>query len=178
MRCLLLAAVALALSLPAKAAVVGDLGVNPSSAEGDFSGSPGGGAFSDQFTFQLLGAPQYITVGSVTNVFPNTTDFITNFQASVYLIVNGIGGADDVAVIGPTDAVACPIVPDCQFAAGTAILDAGSYYLQFTGIGGGTSGYGGNLSTFGVPGPALGAGLPALLAALGMLGFNWLRRRA
>ena len=167
----------MSLAIPANAAVIADLGINPTSATGDFSTSPGGGAFDNQFTFQLVGAPQFITIGSATNVFPNTTDFITNFQASVYEIVGAIGGGDDIAVIGPIAAAPCPIVENCQFVAGSTTLDAGNYYLQFTGIGGGTSGYGGNLSTFGVPGPIVGAGLPGLLA-FGLLSLNWLRRRA
>ena len=56
-----------------------------------------------------------------------------------------VNTGDDVAVIGPINAGACPIIPNCQFAAGSALLIPGSYYLEFTGTGGGTSGYGGNL---------------------------------
>jgi hypothetical protein len=179
MKKLVLAAVALlTLSLPGHAAIIADLGVNPSSAQGDFSASPGGGAFSDQFTFQLVGGPVFFTIASVTNVFPNVTDFITGFTASIWQDFGAPGpGGGDIVVIGPTAAVACPIVPSCQFIAGSGILNPGNYFLQFTGIGGGTSGYGGNLSTFAVPGPALGAGIPALLGAFGLLGFSFWRRR-
>ena len=70
---LLSTALAAVLLLPgggANAAIIANLGVNPSSAQGDFSNSPGGGAFEDQFTFQLVGGPQFLTIGSVTNVFP------------------------------------------------------------------------------------------------------------
>ena len=70
---LLSTALAAVLLLPgggANAAIIANLGVNPSSAQGDFSNSPGGGAFEDQFTFQLVGGPQFFTIGSVTNVFP------------------------------------------------------------------------------------------------------------
>ena len=88
-----------------------------------------------------------------------------------------VNTGDDVAVIGPINAGACPIIPNCQFAAGSALLIPGSYYLEFTGTGGGTSGYGGNLSTRGVPGPVLGGGLPALLAAFGGL-LAWRRWRS
>ena len=91
MRKLLLAAVAslgLAVS-PAGAAVIADLGINPTSAAGAYSHTVGGGFFSDQFTFQLNG-PQFLTIASGTNVFPVATDIISDFTGSVWRIV----GAD------------------------------------------------------------------------------------
>ena len=85
---LMSAALAGALLLPAggaNAAIIANLGVNPTSSQGDFSNSVGGAAnFQDQFTFQLVGAPQFITIASVTNVFPAPTDFISNFTAAVW----------------------------------------------------------------------------------------------
>ena len=175
------AVIAFTLSSPGKAAIIANLGVNPTSAQGDFSSSPGGGAFEDQFTFQLAGPlPLHISIANVTNVFPAPSDFIANFQASVWNVgPDGIvNNADDVVVIGPVAAtLGCGAIANCQFAAGTAILANGSYYLEFTGIGGGTSGYGGNLSTFAVPSPVIGGGLPGLVAAIaGMWGWRRSRR--
>lgn len=161
MKRLLLAAVALAaLSLPAQATVVGNLGVNPTSQFGDFSSGTlgvngtGSGLFTDDFLFQLVGGPQFLTIASVTNVFPGgplTTDFITNFSASVFSYGpdNLFGGGDDQIVLGPANAtMGCGIIVNCQGMAGIALLDAGSYYLELSGTGGGSSGYGGNIATF------------------------------
>ena len=69
-----------------------------------------------------------------------------------------------------------PLVPSCQGVAGSAVLDPGNYFLDLAGSGGGTSGYGGNLTTFAVPAPVLGGGLPGLLMAIGGL-FGWRRLR-
>jgi hypothetical protein len=179
----LAAAALLALSASGNAAVIADLGVNPTSSQGDFSNSVGGGLFSDQFTFQLVGGPQFLAIASVTNVFANPTDFITNFTASLFQDMGPPGpGGGDMLVVGPVAASPCGIIPNCQFAAGSGILNPGNYYLQFAGTGGGTSGYGGNLSVaagfFPIPGPIVGAGIPGLLAAFGLLGLNrWRRRR-
>ena len=168
-------ATVLVLSQPSKAAVIANLGINPSSAQGDFSNAPGGGAFEDQYTFQLVGGPLFLTIGSVTNTFAAPTDFITNFTAAVWTTgLDGIiNNADDVAVIGPVNAIPCVQAPQCQFAAGAALLSPGNYYLEFTGVAGGTSGYGGNLATFAVPAPVLGGGLPGLIMTLvGFLGYR------
>jgi hypothetical protein len=179
MKRLLLATVTLlALTTASNAIIIADLGVNPASSQGNFSNSVGGGLFSDQYTFQLVGGPQFITIASVTNVFPQPTDFITGFSASVFQDLGVVGpGGGDIQVIGPTFPSACILVPNCQVVAGSAILNPGNYYAQIDGTGGGTSGYGGNLATAPVPGPVVGAGLPGLIALLGMLGFKRFRRR-
>jgi hypothetical protein len=175
MRNLLLAA-ALLMPAVANAAVITDLGVNPTSAQGAFSHDPGAGPFDDQLTFRLVGGPQFLTIASVTNTFASLPDFIAQFSGSVFNTVDGIvGNGNDVRVIGPAAATACLVTPDCQGFSGSALLDPGSYYLDVSGIAGATAGYGGNLSTAAVPGPMLGAGLPGLV--LGMLAWLGLRRR-
>ena len=177
-RLVLATAAVLAMTVAGHAAIIADLGVNPTSSQGDFSNSPGGGLFSDQYTFQLVGGPLFFTIASVTNVFPQPSDFITNFTASVYqdLGAPGVGGGD-VLVIGPVAASSCQI-PNCQFVAGSALLNPGNYFASIDGIGGGTSGYGGNLATFAVPGPIVGAGLPGLAMLLGGAFWRWRKRSA
>src|SRR6476660_744383 len=162
MKKLLLAAAALlALSASGNAAIITDLGINPTSSQGDFSNSPGGGAFSDQYTLQLVRGPQFFTIPSVTNVFPNPSDFIAGFNASLFQDVGVPGpGGGDILVVGPVAASPCRIIPNCQFAAGSGILNPGNYYLQLAGIGGGTSGYGGNLSAVAVSLKIINAGIP------------------
>jgi hypothetical protein len=82
--------------------------------------------------------------------------------------------------VSPTSfAAPCPALPtSCQVLSGSAILAAGSYYLDIAGIGGGTSGYGGDLTvrTVAVPGPVVGAGIPGLIALLGGI-FGFRRKR-
>jgi len=171
-------AVLLGLAAPANAAVVANLGVNPTSATGDFSSGllgvngTGLGAFTDQVTFQLIGGPQFFTIASATNVYPGLGDFITGFTAQGFLQVGGIGVGDDIPVTPVLVAQACPLQSNCQGFAGSALLDAGLYYLQLSGTGGGSSGYGGNLAVTQVPVP----GALALFAS-GLVGLGLLRRR-
>jgi hypothetical protein len=171
-------ATVLLLSQPSRGAIIANLGVNPTSAQGDFSNAPGGGAFTDQFTFQLVGGPQFVAIGSATNVFASAGDFITGFTGQLFQDFGAPGpGGGDVAVAAPFAAIGCPSSPtNCQVVAGTALLNPGNYFLQFSGIGGGTSGYGGNLSTFAVPAPTLGGGLPGIVAAVAGF-FGWRRWR-
>ena len=173
MKKLLLAGVFLGfLAGSASAAVIQDLGVNPTSAQGEFSNDVFGAAFTDQYTFQLVGAPAFITFASATNVFAQATDFISGFTGQLFEQVGAVGGGDDIAVSAAVAAIACPLQPaGCQVLAGGAILESGNYYLQLSGVGGGTSGYGGNLTVAPVPGPAAGVGFLSVLA------MGWFMRR-
>ena len=177
MRKLLLAGTALlglAVS-PASAAIVANLGVNPTSATGAFSHAVGGTTFDDQITFQLVGSSQFLTIASVTNNFADAASRITNFSGSVFRIVGEIGGGDDIRVIGPV-AASANCGADCQGFGGSAILTAGNYYLDLTGTGGGSAGYGGTLSTSvsAVPEPSTWAMM--ILGFFGV-GFMAYRRR-
>lgn len=187
-RLLMGTALALCLMLqPSKADVIVPLGINPTSGSGAFAntnpgtGGGGSGLFEDRYTFTLFGGPQFLTIASVTNVFASDDQFISGFTGSVVFegADNAIGGGDDVTLIGPVAATACLLVPNCQGFAGFATLDPGDYHLLITGDAGVNAGYGGNLSTFAVPGPIVGAGLPGLLAAcFGMIALARRRRKA
>ena len=185
-RLLLASTMLFALASGANAVQV-NLQANPTSATGNFQLAPGAGAFEDQVTFGLTGpGPVFLTIANATNTFASPTDAIVNWVASIYSA--GADGIlddadanplndDDVLLFGPQAATACILVDNCQAVGGSGIINGpGLYYAEFTGIGSGTSGYSGNISTFAVPGPAAGAGLPAL-AGLMLLGFNYLRRR-
>jgi len=153
---LLMGGLMAALATPASALVITDFGVNPRGNVGFFSNDPTDGAFVDQYTFQLVGT-QFITVASATNSYPGgilTSDFIANFNASVYQQVGDVGGGDDVLVLGPAFA---EVGTDSQALSGRAILPGGNYFLQIEGIAGDTAGYGGNFATVqiaAVPEPA------------------------
>lgn len=156
---LLLVGLALFASVPAKAAVVGSLGIDPTSATGNFSNTVGGATFTDFYTFQLIGGPQFVTLASATNVFPGgsgSTDFIKNFTGEVFQQLGATPNpGTDTLVLGPATAMACAVAPtQCQVLSGSALLNPGNFYLDISGIGGGTSGYGGNLAVSAVPLPA------------------------
>ena len=176
---LLGAALALCLTLPAKAAVI-DVGTNPTSATGNFTASPGAGAFEDQITFTLSGGPQFVTIANATNTFAGPGDEIQNWVASIWSsgVDQIVNNGDDQLLFGPQAATPCIGVSNCQAVGGSGTINGpGLYYAEFTGIGSGTSGYGGNISTFQVPGPIVGAGLPGLIiGALGLIGLARRRR--
>ena len=170
---LLATAMLTALALPASAAVIQDFGLDPTSAGGAFNRSLGSStsAFDDQYTF-TLDHDMTLTIASVTNVFPGgvlSSDFITGFQGSVFTGTPAIPG---IEVIGPVmAALGCGPITNCQGFAGSALLSAGSYFLDISGTAGGSSGYGGNLATFSaVPLPAtiwlFGGGIAGLAAMM------------
>jgi hypothetical protein len=138
--------------------------------------------FSDQYTFQLVGSPLFVTFASATNVFAAPSDFITNFSGQLFRQVGAVGGGDDVPVTGVVPAVPCQQNPTgCQILAGSALLAAGNYYLSISGIGGGTSGYGGNLTTQGVgviPIPGVGIAMLPLIGAAGWFAARHRKRKS
>ena len=177
-RLLLAAGALLAMSTAGNADVLVDLGDNPTSATGHFSNNVGGTTFNDLYTFNLTGAATFNTFASATNDHSVATDFITNFTGQLFFSgADGVpGGGDDVANGPPVLAVGCPGNPTgCQILAGAEVLNAGHYYLDISGTGGGTSGYGGDITTTAaVPEPSTWAMM--LLGFFG-LGFMSLRRK-
>lgn len=182
-RLLLAGAAVLSMSVASNALTITDLGNNPNSATGHFSNSVLGTTFTDQYPFHLIGS-QFVTFASATNDFTQPSDFISNFTGQLFSSgLNGLpGGGDDVALSPLVFAGPCATNPTgCQVLAGSAILAAGNYFLQISGAGGGTSGYGGDLTTSpvtAVPGPIAGAGIPGLvMAVFGMIGLARRRRK-
>ncbi len=170
-------AITVANPIAGHANIIADFGLNPTAAQGAFNHAPTAGAFEDQYTFQL-DRDLSLTIASVTNVYPNSTDFITGFAGAVFNAgADGVpGGGDDSISFGPIGASPCGLL--CQGLSGAAILAPGRYYFQVSGTADQTSGYGGNLSTAPAPGPIAGAGLPGLLAAfLTLVGLNRRRKR-
>ena len=183
MRKLLLAATALlSMTVASQAAFVNTLGNNPTSATGHFSNSVNGTTFVDDFTFTLSGAPQFVAFASATNDFASNPgpDFISNFTGQLFSFGADLlpFTADDIAQSGIATPHPCADNPgNCQALSGSAVLAAGGYYLQFTGTGGGTAGYGGDLTTAAVaavPEPATWFMMILGFAGVGLLG---LRRR-
>jgi hypothetical protein len=183
MRKLLLSAAALlALTTASYAApvVVSDLGADPTSASGNFIQSLNGVTtpFSDEFTFSLTHASNFVIAG-VQNSFAQTSDFISNFGASVFNVgADGtINTADDFAVIIGGPPVACQFNPNCQVIAGSAFLPGGSYYVDVTGTGGGTSGFqGGVAAVAAVPEPSTWAMMLLGFAGIVVMGAKNRRR--
>jgi hypothetical protein len=167
MKKLLLAALfSLSSIASANAVVIADLGLDPTSGTGAFSHNLTGVtvAFQDDYTFTLDRVLNLTIASAINNFASASTDFITNFSGSVFAGAPPAPGGG--LVLGPAVAqLGCLGTVQCQFLSGEAILGPGSYFLEISGIGGGTSGYGGTLSTtLAVPGPIAGAGLPGLLA--------------
>jgi len=166
------------LSAPANAAFVQSLGNNPNSATGHFSNAVLGTTFVDDYTFNLIGGPQFVAFASATNDYATPFDFITNFTGQLFSFGADLlySTADDVAV-GPLNlAQPCADNPGgCQYLAGASILNAGGYYLQFTGTGGGTAGYGGDLTTAqiaAVPEPATWGMMLLGFAGVGFMAYR------
>jgi hypothetical protein len=185
-RVLLATAALLALTASSHAAIIGTFGINPNSSAGAFSNDPNGpglgGLFEDEYTFTLVGGPQFVTIASATNVFPGgnlTTDFISAFTGRVFQQLGGVPNpGTDPLLLGPATGAPCIEAPDtCQRLAGSAILNPGNYYLDISGNAGISAGYGGNLAVAAVPGPIVGAGIPGLLGMLGFGGFRFWRRK-
>jgi len=165
MRKLLFAtATLLAMSTASNAAVIANLGPDPTSSTGLFNQPNASGSFDDQVLFSLSNPTQNFVIAGVQNVFAQPTDFISGFSAAVYNYgANGIfegtavGNGDDFAVIGPTGPSPCQFLPNCQIIAGSANLAGGLYYVEINGTGGTTAGYNGGVATVAVPGPRAGS---------------------
>ena len=141
MRKLLLACTALAaLTMPASAAIVADLGADPNAGVSHVAV----GNFTDDYTFTLT-QNSTITVVGLINTFAGglgSGQFIANFAASIF------EEPTNTLVLGPADGTAgCGAISLCQSLSGSSILGVGSYELEVTGTGGANASYGGDITT-------------------------------
>jgi len=170
MKKLLLATTALlAMTMASNAAMI-DIGTNPTSATGNFSFSPGSGSFEDQAVFHLTQSSTF-TIANATNTFAAPPDAIVNWQASIWSagLDQVVNNGDDQLLFGPQSAGTCFLVPNCQQVGGSGtIVGSGTFYAEFTGIGSGTSGYSGNISTFAAPVPGPTAGSFTIASIIGL----------
>jgi hypothetical protein len=173
-------------SLPANSAIVGTFGLNPTSAQGDFSNDPNGplagGVFFDQYLFLLNGA-SFITVTTASNTFASGgitgPNGIQNFTGALYEVVglpDALPGGDDILRFGPQSATLCASGL-CQQLAGSGIVGPGLYYLAVAGIAGTTAGYGGNLSVAQLATPIPGAAVLFGTVLAGVAGVTGYKRR-
>src|SRR4029077_11080916 len=177
---LLTTATLLAWTVAGNAAIVGNFGTDPTSAQGAFANDPNGpgvgGLFTDFYTFHLSEGA-FITVANATNTFARGgltgPCGIQNFAAAIFQTVGVPGGGDDILKFGPQFAT----LNDgglSQSLNGIGFLNSGDYYLQVAGNAGTLAGYGGNFSVAAVPEPSTWA---MMLVGFGALAWFGMRKR-
>lgn len=120
------------------------------------------GNFTDFFVFSLAGPASVSTSASATNAFSDISSFLMR-------LLNGAGlaGSEVTHSVGST-----PLPSGDQAIGLLATLGPGTYTLELSGNGNGTSSYGGTLDIRAVPLPAA-----ALLFGSGLIGLVALGRR-
>jgi hypothetical protein len=134
-------------------------------------------SFADDYFFTLTSLSNFtLNVTAGNSSFPQ----ISNWKMAIFLDANGVVDGADTLINPPgtVSASGSPQTIELHATGLAANTGAGRYYVHVTGdASGGASIYNGNVSTFGVPGPIAGAGLPGLLAACGGLVMLARRRR-
>jgi len=184
-RCAAIAATLIVITaLPARAALITDIkdcGLDPVGCSfqsgGTGADSSATGSFTQDVTFSLDRTLSLTVATTQSAELGQATRYITDWQLAIFSGVPPAPGTGTAA--GPVTAIDVAEPPPgngvaFQLLDFFAYLGPGTYFLQYTGTGGALASFNGQLDS--VPGPIVGAGIPGMVFACGVI-LAWRRRR-